>query len=52
VDVDAIEKSGTAVVELELPVEEVVVVSVVNGELTVKLVEAESPLGLLIAVTR
>ena len=47
-----IEKFGAAVVRLVLFVEVVVVVvCVLNGELTVKDAAAESPLGLPVAVT-
>ncbi len=50
-DVDVIEKSGAVVVRLELLVGVVLVVSVLEGELTVIVEEAESSLGLLIAAT-
>lgn len=49
VDVDVSEKSGVAVVRLELLVE--VVLVVLDEELTVKVAEAESSLGLLMATT-
>jgi hypothetical protein len=48
-----IEKSGAAAVKLELvvEVEVVLIVAVLNGELIVKVAEADSLLGLLTAVT-
>jgi hypothetical protein len=50
-DVDVIEKSGVVVVKLELLVGVVLVVSVLEEELTVIVEEAESSLGLLMATT-
>ena len=44
-DVDVSKKSGVAVVRLELRVVLVLVVSALDGELTVKVAETESSLG-------
>jgi hypothetical protein len=50
-EIEVSEKSATAVVELVLFVVVAVVVWLVNGTVTVKVAETESPLGLPVAVT-